>query len=261
MSVVGIYLAVFLHFNHFYEVFIVGLFLVLRHMLGRRISRHTYFTLYCIFVVAGLIGDLLMGLVITKLWRYNYSHIVEYATLYTIIYPFAGIVMVQSYLYCKNIVLKVRARKKIKPLLSPRDYVAIIILLSILLAISSYLLLNRFTPLRSLSFYILASILALFTLSFYSQLHGHETLIEDIHKSPSKILATLLLATYANFLIQEIPNSYGHQWIYTNYPLNNVNFLRIPIVPLLGWSLLLLVPVAGYYLVLPIRKRKPKHSF
>jgi hypothetical protein len=244
-------LARFAHFRHFYEFLLPGIFLVLRALLGARIPKQIYVHLYVIFIVAGLIGDLIMGIDITKLWHYNYSSIGDYIVLYAMSYPLAGIVMVQSYVLIKRRFLKIRDIKSKHPLVGIKQYWVLIACLAIVLALISGAATTHPTPALLSSFYLVASFIAFLLLSVISQAHGHMTVIEDLHHHPIKIVLGLLLAIYINAFIQEVPNTYAKEWVYTNYPLSSIHIVGIPLIMLIGWPVLLFVPVAAYYYIRP----------
>lgn len=261
LMVTALLLARFTRFRHFYEILLLGLFLLLHAVVGRRITKKVYIYLYVVFFWAGIIADLIMGISITRFWKYNYSNLGDYLILYLVIYPFAGIVMVQTYIAIKTVILKIRDRRNTKPLLSLRQYRLLISGLALTFIGVTAAAMSHPNPWLYTAFYLLASILAFLLLSMVAQAHGHKTVIEDLHMHPLKILLVLFLATYVNAFLHELPNTYAREWSYTNYPLSHLHVLGIPLIMLLGWPVLLIVPVAAFYYIQPNFKPRNRNAF
>src|SRR3990167_3571848 len=115
----SILLAYKFHYKHFYEILVAGLFLIFYALDRRYILTPNYVRMYTRFIKAGIIGDLVLGLSLTRLWHYNYNSFFDYLSLYLVVYPVAGIVMVQSFIYLKSKIIK---REKKTFLLTPKIY-------------------------------------------------------------------------------------------------------------------------------------------
>lgn len=53
---------------------------------------------------------------------------------------------------------------------------------------------------------------------------------------------SIILATIINAFIHELPNTFAWEWIYT-IPFITFNFLRINIIVIIGWVILIVVPL------------------
>lgn len=247
--VLAIILAVTIRFGHFYEVLLLGQFIALCSLPGSRLYRQAYTRLYLVFIGSGVIADLVMGRYIGRFWRYDHFGPADYAVLYAFTYPVAGIVMVQSFLAARDLLPKMKGRPGRSRALSARHYAAVIALLAPALA-GTFVegVVSHNQNLMALA-YILAVLLASLVMSLVTALNNHRTLIDDVHGRSLGMLAAFFAAAYFNAFLHEIPNTFAHEWTYTNYPWPAVHIFSIPVLILIGWPLLLVFPLSVYYWV------------
>lgn len=249
------YLAVVHSFNHFYELTLTGLFIIIYPWITDKIKNKTYRRLFLIFIPGGLIADLLLGIYVTELWYYTYNSLWEYILLYLWIYPVGGIVMVQSYLLFERLIIE-----DIGETTSQKR--RFIILLTSLLAIlftAISILYNAETA--GLYTFISFLVLVLFnsqsivrwsrkimtTFGLKKELN-RLTALEVFSRKPAKYIGIILASSYIQAVIHEVPNVYGQQWIYQNMPFQELTLLGVPaVVIIFGWIGLTLIPVSIYY--------------
>ncbi|HEX5447736.1 MAG TPA: hypothetical protein VFW90_00850 [Candidatus Saccharimonadales bacterium] len=95
----SLFLAYHLRYNHFYEVLLAGLFLVLYGLnRGHKLFPRPVRT-YLLFVLMGLVIDALIGVNILHAWHYNNYRPSDYALNYLVVYPLFGSTVVQMYFY------------------------------------------------------------------------------------------------------------------------------------------------------------------
>ncbi len=248
-AIVSVVLAVYIKFDHFYEYLLFSLFLVLYAIGGQRIGRRIYTYMYLAFAGSGFVGDYIMGVHQAKLWHYTSFHGLNLAILYVVAYPLAGIVMVQSY----DVILHTLSRKadpdKITSLLGVRYHALLFIVLFAAFIGTTARAIADPIPAKSVLSYVSAALLAAATLSLMTARRHHPTLLDVIRHSPNTTLFAMIVATYGNAFLHEFPNTYAHEWVYTNYPLPGMHVFNIPLVILIGWPLLLFFPLSVYYLL------------
>ncbi|MCK4891397.1 MAG: hypothetical protein KAS78_01895, partial [Candidatus Pacebacteria bacterium] len=100
-------------YNHFYEFTLIGLFFILYYPISKLLNKKIYLSLYSLFFLGGIIADLLLGVLVTELWYYNYHHYFEYIPLYFLIYPLGGIVMVQTFILFRTFLQTKQTKQEI----------------------------------------------------------------------------------------------------------------------------------------------------
>ncbi len=251
MVMLSMLLAVTIHFRHFYELLVLGQFIAMYGLPSTRLCRRLYAPLYLILAGAGVIADLIMGRYIGRFWHYNHFGLADYLILYAFTYPVAGIVMVQSFWVVRALLLLIRERPDWSRALSVPQYIAVIIYLTVaLLAVFAEGLIAGSQNLLALA-YVLAVLLAFLVISFVTTLNNHRTVVDDARSQPLGMLAAVSAATYFNAFLHEIPNTFAHEWTYTNFPLPALSIFGIPVIALLGWPLLLLFPLSIHYWLSP----------
>ncbi len=241
----SIWLATSLQYRHFYEFMLIGIFLVLYPSTRIFFTTKTFFILYAIFFVfGGLIEDLFFGIIIGEVWYYNYYSILEYASLYLIIYPIGGLVMIMSFLFfIKNYKIK-RKRSSI----FQTKLLGYLSLLSTLFVILFIVLKYYYNVIHS-SFFI-AAFSWLFISLFFNYVAAKRKrfpFINILLLNPKKIILATLFATYINAFLHEFPNLFAQQWVYQNLIFEETKFIGIPIIVLIGWLALTVFPVSAYY--------------
>lgn len=244
---ISIYLAIFPKFAHFYEFMILGLFLVFYSALQGSISKRTYLKLYFLFLGGGMLADLILGILVTKLWYYNYTSFIEYLPLYLLIYPGGGIVLIQSFIFCKHHVLKERnPRPKLNASVL-RNLAIFFMLASILLVILEFFYVLKYF---GFIFYSSLTLLAFFLFNYFSQRWKKISYFGLFFNRPLPYVMITLTTAFLNALLHEVPNTFAHQWVYQNFPFGNMQVFGITsTVFFLGWAALVMIPISAYYAV------------
>jgi hypothetical protein len=186
----------------------------------------------------------LLGLAITKLWHYNYTSYLEYIPLYLLIYPLGGIVLVQTFLVFKH-----RFMKNLR--LSRKKYAGIFMIFGLVFLVASLLIifLSFRLPYFGVFLFFSLTVLAFFIFNFLAEHFGTSYLKILIEKPFSCMFITLLTA-YIHCLIHEVPNIFARQWVYQNFPFQNITVFNIPVfVFFVGWAFLAAVPVSTYFYI------------
>lgn len=256
---VALLLAFAIQYKHYYEILVLGFALMLYELDRRYLFFPQYFRLYVILLKAGLIGDLVLGIGL-GLWHYNFEHLYEYIFLYGVEYPVAGVVMVQSYIFASKLLKRRKQVRRLLPLAVYKQGIAILGLCSLVSA--GLALTPRFYEVFSLVFYASIALTALFLLSYVSRVRGNDNLLEELHSNPLKTLLVLFVVTYFFAFVHEVSNSVAQQWTYSAFSYAHMQLWGIPLIILPFWPLLVLLPVAAYYYVVPSRlaAAKPKKT-
>ncbi len=104
-------LAFFYHYDKFYSIFLLGMFLITKGVY-KRIEKRDFLThklfleLYCAFILFGIIGDLIMGVWISKVWYYPTYKLFNYILLYLYVYPIAGFIMLYWFRLMETLFIK-----------------------------------------------------------------------------------------------------------------------------------------------------------
>ncbi len=239
----SLYLAFHRFYNHFYEFTLTGLFLILLSFdFFKTITLKEYSLMYRIFFVGGLIGDLFLGQIITKLWFYTYSNYLEYLSLYLLIYPLGGIIMVQTYIFLKELLFKIKSNSKTNyRYLKGLFYISFFLFLIILIF-------RKDIPYFGFCLFSFSSLVAFFWFNYKAQKLYNLSYLGELFNKPLSVVFITFLTAYLQGLVHESPNVFARQWVYQNFPLGNMTFLGInPTVFFIGWIILTVVPVSGYY--------------
>jgi len=239
----GLFLAYQYQFKNFYEVLLIG---VLVFLFGfdapKNISLKKYILTYFLFIILGLLGDLLMGLTITKLWVYNYSSLIQYFLLYLWIYPVGGLTVTLSFIVALDI-FNANFLKKVNSKLGFRDEI-LFMSIGILLFISFWIC-SRITGINYVG--ILIQIAFVFPLYLFLNLGFAKwrqvTYFELLRKDTWKVVAASLVSVYTMAFLHEIPNVATKQWVYKDIPLMHITIFDIPFIVLCGWIVLLIFPL------------------
>jgi len=240
--IISMFLAFFLKYNHFYEFMLVGLFLILFY-LAKSLNKKIYFKLYTIFIFLGLMVEFVIQF-IAKLWYYSYSSYLEYTLLIFLAYPLGGIVMVQTFVFFRDIFIKKHDKKKINiQILKILGLIFLIItLLTVVFELRYGLLYSGFVS------FFTATLAAFFYINYKSKQTSY---LKCLIEKPASYIFITLLASYVNAIIHEFPNTFARQWAYQNFPLNHIMILNIPVVVFfIGWIGLTIIPVSVYFYVL-----------
>lgn len=247
LTCLALVLAYGYHYKHFYELLVVGLFLILVWLVGEHIAITEYKDMYKKFFKAGLVGDLLLGVTLTGLWHYNFQHPWDYIPIYLVVYPFGGFVMVQCYVLTKrwlSVGSKVqnRSRQFYARLTTALATISLVLLpMAIIVGDRTRLLWSA--VFLSVALYVLAA------WSAQIRANGGSGLFDVIFSYPLRMLVVIVLVSYFNAFLHEVPNTVAHEWTYANMPLMSTQIFGIPILALIGWPILTLYPATVYYYV------------
>ncbi len=241
----SLFLAFYLRYNHFYEFTVLGLFLVLHSLIPKKIlSKQNYFVLYFLGFFGGLIADFLLGLSITKLWYYSYVSYLEYVSIYLLVYPVGGIVMIQSFLVFKEWFIKTKGKIRVNSGNLGRFSLFFFLLTVLTLAFRAKIMYFGFF------FFSLLVLTVFFYFNYLSEKTKNKSYVRLVLQNPTQTIAVTLVVAYVQALIHEVPNVFAKQWIYQNFPFNNAMVFGVPVlVFFLGWVALVVIPVSVYYLV------------
>lgn len=250
----SILLAFAFQYRHYYELLVLGLFLILYALDAKFLFLPTYIRLYKQFVKAGIILDLFLGIILTNLWHYTFTSIWEYLPLYLVAYPLAGLVMVQTFALFSRLLL--RGKRETYFMRDAGYRRAGYILNACVLLSAAGILATWGGRLFLLTFFVAVILRALLLLAYATHLHRRKNLLDKLHAHPFLITVVLVLTIYINAFIQELPNVTAKEWIYTNLPLTQASLGGLPVIVLLGWPFLALYPASAYLYVMPGNARK-----
>jgi len=249
----SLWLVFSLHYKHFYEVMLIGLFLILCPLTSKYFTKRTFVILLLISILGGLVSDLLFGLILGEVWYYNYAHIWEYALLYLLVYPLGGFVMVMSFL------VFIRDYKLKEDKSAPLNILKMLsILFIVLFAVFIFLKYAYHLPYSGFFIVTFFCFSLLLCLNYLSEKLFKFSYFRILLSNPQKVITATLLGTYINGLLHEYPNLFVDQWVYQNIIFQGITLLGVPVAVLIGWIVLTMYPVSAYYLALMINKKFSK---
>ena len=212
-----------------------------------------FIKVYFAFLILGLIADLIFGLWITKLWDYPGYNLFNYLILYFFIYPFGGFVMVYSFSLLESVFIR-----------KPRENnVAYKHSLMTALIVAAVGFLGFFISVFFVEIFKGFFIYSFFTLFGWGITNyiilkiKKNNLLEHIFVKSLKYLILILVAAYVQGIFHELPNLFAKEWVYQNWPFNEVTLLGIPVTVLLfGWLALVFVPYAVFEFIMLLNKVK-----
>lgn len=243
----SLYSAFVLHFNHFYELMLLGLVCILLPATPEDVKSPRFIVyLYANFALAGFFIDYIVGQQLTGLWSYTYTTAFEYVLLYLWIYPAGGYVMLQSYLIGVRLTKAGVGRRDIP--LRVFHFFCVVLLAAAAISWLCRDSVSYMTWVGALFFF--GTLLLCAVVACISESRGGRSYFRDLFAEPATILPVTLAATYANLLVHELPNVYARQWTYLTDPhaLLGATMLGVPLAVWFLWPLLLIGPVSLYYL-------------
>lgn len=264
ISVFSLFLIFIVKYNHFYELLLIGLFLMLFFAPGQQISKKTYFLLYFYFFLIGLIIDLFLGLSVCKLWTYPYKYLFEYIFIYVVIYPIGGLVMLKSFLLFERLLTILMFKNKNQfAKNTSEDFnntnIKIFLIVSLVIFSLGIIITNYYQTFKYygvLLFFF--SYMTLFWLINFEAEKYIRSYLSNIQRAPFLFAVATIVTAYTNGFIHEYPNTFAHQWKYQGLPFQDMFILHIPITAFLGWPLLVIIPISVYYFVLAQVNKKKK---
>jgi hypothetical protein len=258
LTALSLFLAYGYEYKHFYEILVIGLFLTLYVPVGNLITTDEYREIFKKFFKAGLVADLLLGVAITGLWHYNYGSVWDYIPLYCLVYPFAGLVMLQSYVLVKDRLMTSTGSRRPLSISFYSRTTKFFIFLSLSLAVIAVFINDR--RLLWPSLFLSIAIYVLLALSYRARAAGSPSLFDEVVAHPVRLLAVILVVSYLNAMLHEIPNVTAQEWTYSDWPLQSTQLFGVPIVVLIAWPFLTLYPAAVYYSVKAKSKNRRSDS-
>jgi len=232
----GEFLAI-VHSNfQFHFVLVLGILLVVQgiyNQLIKPINTRQFLKLYFWFFLIGVVVETL-GLLL-QLWYYSNYTVLNAIIIYLFTYPAVEFGLVYTFLILEHLFFK----EKIKASIYPSPLVSIFVLFSAVILLCVALIFNYYNY-----FFLFCSIM-LFFISIIDlvilKTKDYSYLTEVFDNSLIYVLIFLLTAATQG-IIQEFPNTFVYFWAYTNNPVQNITLLNIPIIVLIGWTLLIFVP-------------------
>lgn len=223
-------------YNHFYEILLAGLFLFLRGVKKTvTADRDLFLQTYIGFVFLGIAGELIAG-EIAGLWRYSYISPVEYGLLFLFVYPFGGLVVVQTFEILTEGVSQSDASRFFNP--------SVLFLLGLVLVAGSYL------SYQSGTVFILQP-LTVFGLAVFvnalSEIRSGDSFQRRLDASTLENTTLLIAVTAIHAVVHEYPNVYAGQWDYIASPIMEIDLFGIPHLVLAGWLVLSVFPLSVFY--------------
>ncbi len=241
-------------YKHFYDFLLVGLLCILLPFMQsgtftvKRIAK-----MWVLFFLTGIVVDLLLVLLITKGWYYNYSALWEYVVLYIWVYPAGGLVLVASYLEVK----KLFRGREVSP---PHIPIWILWALFLPFAVASIALifLQDALPFGVWSYSCITAVFLAFTLlsGLIAEIIERDSYIHGLAANPIPVLFATAVTTYINTLVHEYPNVYAKQWVYvvdTGTFLDSL-LLGIPVMLWLLWPFLTMGALTIFYRTSNLKK-------
>lgn len=241
---ISLILAVGYEFKNFYEILLFGILLTLFSFKApRKIPESIYLKMYGWGFAAGIIIDLILGLTLTELWRYNYNSLPQYILLYLWIYPICLLIMALTYIISLDLLnIKFKKSKEKEPNLKD-EFVFVLFCFVFVIATFVY---SSIVGKYYLGFLLFGTVMALIylLLNVYIEKRKGLTFFNLLHKEPLKVALAAIMSTYSMAFLHEIPNIVAEQWVYQNLPLMDITIIKIPIFVLAGWIILLLIPLS-----------------
>jgi len=249
-------LAFLYKYGAFYFLFLIGMFFILKgaHSLiveKEFLSIRTFWQVYFIFFMAGIVLDLLFVIGITKIWSYPSYSLINYFILYLIVYPFGGFVMIYSFELLEHFFGKKPRRRRIA-LRHSLTFTLFLMILSFFGLVATIFYIDQFKMAFVFGFIILGLWGAL---NFVVLKLVQNDLLEHVFSQTAKYLLLILVVAYSQGIFHEFPNVFAKEWVYANIPFMHLTFLGIPAVILfVGWLSLVLIPYSLFELVMALNR-------
>ena len=262
LFIISYFLAVYFMYSRFYTILLFGLFFILKGAYSLKKKRELltlreFLVLYFpFFVMLGIFFDLIIGLWITKLWYYPEYTLLNYINLYLVIYPLGAFVMLYSFALLESIFIHRPRGNRLAYEHSLTLSLAIFVT-GFIAFIISLIFLNRFNGFFAMTFLALSFIGLLDYLTLRIKKNN---LLERLHIKTFKYILLILSIAYIQGIIHEWPNLFAREWIYKNWPLQEITFLGIPVVILFfGWIFLLIGSYTFFELIIAILRKRDPH--
>lgn len=242
----ALYLATVHRFAEFYLILLVGDLLALKAvhalikapLLGKK---QDMIILFLAFVAVGLAFDVVFGLWWTRLWSYPAYSTLDYVRLYLLVYPLGGFVMLYSFVIGVKIAgIEGAQVSPVSQRLTAGIPICIIIAGGVGVGAGLFIVGEAWGPMIIASSIVASSYGCILLLS---ERLRKDTMLRALIGSPLRCGLVILITAYAQGLLHEWPNVYAKEWIYHNWPLQNLQVLGIPATVLFcGWIALAIIP-------------------
>lgn len=189
-----------------------------------------------------------------KLWVYPYFSIYTYALVFALGFSLYWLMIVESYLATKTVIDYVRRGKRIIRnhwRLEPGLYRALGLLGFILTPLSVILILKDYSARGGYIFsisrpvdykvnfiYVITLFLGTwFLLEYIEYARKKTSLLKDIVHEYFAPLAAILIASTVLAVVMETENGSHAFWVYTNWPLERIKVLGLPVMVFVAWPL------------------------
>lgn len=259
MTVGSVSLSVYLRFPFWYSPFIIGAWLLFGSLNFINKQRTIFYlvrsrklfvpvVIYCLGVIFGFLVDVVYGRMINSFWIYPFlPGSLNWIIPVFIYYPIGLLHLYELYCLLRFFVEKFFPSKKAKPISKPGFFLAYpVILIGVIgavLPMANYVLnQNRFAG----ELTIIAMVMTIFLADCLDYLLSGNSILHDLLNGRVKVFLTVFLSWLIAFTLNEIPNTYSHEWVYQNIPFTSGTFLGVNvIVATVGWIFLTLIVVRG----------------
>lgn len=248
-------LAFIYHYDRFYLIFLLGFFLFLKGAYKRMKDKEfltfkRFIKVYLAFFILGILGDLIFGIWISKLWYYPTYTLINYINLYLFIYPLGGIIMIYMFVILESLFIQKPRKRRI-----PYKNSLIISKIFYIISLIGFIVSLFFETYRGFFLLTFMSLNAISLFSYINLKINKNNLLERFLIKSLKYGPLIIIVAYAQGLVHEIPNIFAKEWAYQNFPFNNIHIFGIPIIVLLvGWIALIIGPYTLFELILALNK-------
>lgn len=259
LTIGSISLSLFLRFPFWYTPFIIGAWIFFGSLnvinkqptifaLVHKRKLTVPILLYLLGALFGFLVDVVYGRTINSFWIYPFlPGSANWLVPVFIYYPIGLLHLYELYYLLKFVIEKVFPVSKSKPFPKSLSFIiyltTLIGLVGVTLPVANYFFNhNQLAP----ELTIIAMVMTIFLTDSLDYLLSGTSVLLDLLLGKMSVLLTVLLSWLAAFALNELPNTYSHEWIYQNIPFTSGNFLGVNIlVATTGWIFLVLITVRG----------------
>jgi len=253
LIVVSYFLAIVKNFHYFYSILVIGNFLLynsLYYLFNKKyfLNLKSWVKFYLALIPIGIIADMFMARMLSKLHHYPFYGPINYVILYLVIYPLGGLILVYCYFLIKSL-FKNQKNKKINSGLIKNVLIIGLILFIFLVLIT--LIYRKSMPLFGFWIFAWPTFAGFFLTNLINFSISKNCLIGEIISLQRSVILSIIFTMFFNCFLHEIPNTFVYEWVYhQNFPLMNIMIFRIPLlVIILGWLAMTIITVSYFQLL------------